>query len=199
MEDGLKHVLSFSVNPNASPKPEKSSNILGFLTSNSGLRKRSTSQPRASTINGSSLQQRPSLETEKANANTGIQQVSGLKKRASSGDNMLRKNLWASRSKVADSSEKENAEMKVNTDTETKNNGGSNIEQTEKGSGNVDNCNAEDMVSGFLYDMLQKEVISLRKFCEAKDSSLNAKDEEIKVKLLVKLSLSLSPSPPFIV
>lgn len=37
------------------------------------------------------------------------------------------------------------------------------------------------MVSGFLYDRLQKEVINLRKFCEAKDSSLNAKDEEIKM------------------
>ncbi|XVF75176.1 hypothetical protein PTKIN_Ptkin13bG0166200 [Pterospermum kingtungense] len=195
LEDGLKHVSSFSVNPNAScgsPKPEKSSNILGFLTSSGGLRKRSTSQPRASTINGSSLLRRPSVETEKAKA-TGIKQISGLKKRAASGDNMLRKNLWVSRSKVADSSEKENAEMKVNTDSnihkdgdrrgvdEMKNNGGSN-EQIEK-RGNED-CNAEDTVSGFLYDRLQKEVISLRKCCEAKDNSLDAKDEEIK--MLVK-------------
>ena len=194
MEDGLKHVSSFSVNPNAScgsPKPEKSSNILGFLTGSGGLRKRSTSQPRASTISGSSLMQRPSVETEKANANNGIKQASSLKKKAASGENMPIKNLWASRCKVADSSEKENAEMKVNTDSsihkdgdttgaaEIKNNGGSN-ELTEN-RGNA-NCNAEDKVSGVLYDRLQKEVINLRKCCEAKDSNLNAKDEEIKVK-----------------
>ncbi|KAJ0080781.1 hypothetical protein Patl1_09664 [Pistacia atlantica] len=50
LEEGLKNLSSFSVNPNlfcGSPKTEKSSNILGFLTSNGGLRKRSTSQPRA--------------------------------------------------------------------------------------------------------------------------------------------------------
>ncbi|XVF26218.1 hypothetical protein REPUB_Repub13aG0280200 [Reevesia pubescens] len=193
LEDGLKHVSSFSVNPNASfgtPKHEKSSNILGFLSSSGGLRKRSTSQPRASTINRSSLLQRPSVETETANANTGIKQASNLKKSAASGENMLRKNLWASRCKVADISEKENAEMKVNADTnigkggdrtdsaETKNNGSRN-EQTGN-RGNADG-NAEDVVSGFLYDRIQKEVIHLRKFCEANESSLNAKDEKIKM------------------
>ncbi|XVE87636.1 hypothetical protein DITRI_Ditri19aG0003600 [Diplodiscus trichospermus] len=196
LEGGLKHVSSLSVNPNAScgsPKPEKSSNILGFLTSSGGLRKRSTSQPRASTIGGSSVLQRPSLDTEKANANAITKQENSLKKRAASGENVLRKNLWASRCKVADSSEKENAEMKVNTDsnmhkggdmtsaTEMKNNGGSNEQTENRGKAN---CNAEDTVSGFLYDRLQKEVISLRKCCEAKDSTLNAKDEEIK--MLVK-------------
>ncbi|XWS15451.1 hypothetical protein CRYUN_Cryun34aG0002100 [Craigia yunnanensis] len=193
LEDGLKHVSSVLVNPNASwwsPKPEKSSNILGFLTSSGGLRKRSKYQPRASTISRSSLLQLPIVETETADDNTGIKQASSLKKRDASGENMLRKNLWASRCKVADSSEKENAEMKVNTDTnvrkdgdttdsaEITNNGGSN-EQTEN-RGNAD-CNAEDMVSGFLYDRLQKEVFNLRKFCEAKDSNLNAKEEELKM------------------
>ena len=44
--------------------------------------------------------------------------------------------------------------------------------------GNVD---SEDMVSGFLYDRLQKEVISLRKICESKEGTINAKNEEIKV------------------
>lgn len=39
----------------------------------------------------------------------------------------------------------------------------------------------EDMVSGFLYDRLQKEVISLRKICESKEGTINAKNEEIKV------------------
>ncbi|KHG05064.1 Microtubule-associated protein 70-5 [Gossypium arboreum] len=172
LEDGLKHISSISINPNASygsPKPEKSSNILGFLTSTGGLKKRSTSQPRASTISTSSSLQRP---------------------RATSGENMVRKKLWASRCKVADSNEKENAEMKVNGDSsvrkdgdtkdsaEIKSNGGSN-EQT--GNRGIADSNAEDMVSGFLYDRLQKEVINLRKLCEAKDSSLNTKDEEIKM------------------
>lgn len=35
--------------------------------------------------------------------------------------------------------------------------------------------------SGFLYDRLQKEVIKPRKSCEAKDSSMQDKDEEVKV------------------
>ncbi|KAH0902596.1 hypothetical protein HID58_042099 [Brassica napus] len=41
----------------------------------------------------------------------------------------------------------------------------------------------EDMVSGFLYDRLQKEVISLRKICESKEGTINAKNEEIKMLL----------------
>ncbi|XP_039060242.1 microtubule-associated protein 70-5-like [Hibiscus syriacus] len=156
LEDGLKHV------PCLSPKPAKSSNILGLLTSSSGLRKRSTSQPRGSTVSSSPFQ--PSIEIETANA--GTKQGGSLKNRAAPEENMVRKSLWASRCKVADSSEKENAETKVNTDLKD---------------GDTADCGAEDMVSGYLYDRLQKEVINLRKFCEAKESSLNAKDEEIKM------------------
>lgn len=48
--------------------------------------------------------------------------------------------------------------------------------------GNVD---SEDTVSGFLYDRLQKEVIALRKICDSKDSTIIAKNEEIKVLVLV--------------
>ncbi|KAL0926581.1 hypothetical protein M5K25_002820 [Dendrobium thyrsiflorum] len=39
----------------------------------------------------------------------------------------------------------------------------------------------KDMVSGFLYDILQKEVINLRKSLAERDGFLSAKDEEIKV------------------
>ncbi|KAL4368838.1 hypothetical protein GQ457_05G031290 [Hibiscus cannabinus] len=142
LEDGLKHTSSLS------PKPAKSSNILVLLSSSSGLKKRSTSQPRGSTSTvSSSPLQRPSVEIETVNA-----------RRAAPEENMLRKNLWASRCKVADTGEKENAETKVNAD-----------------------CGAEDTVSGYLYDRLQKEVVNLRRFCEAKESSLNAKEEEIKM------------------
>ncbi|XP_058753330.1 microtubule-associated protein 70-5-like [Vicia villosa] len=48
----------------------------------------------------------------------------------------------------------------------------------------------DDLVSGFLYVRLQKEVIKLRKSCVTKDSSLQDKDEEIKV--LMKKVVALS-------
>lgn len=39
----------------------------------------------------------------------------------------------------------------------------------------------EDCVSGMLYDMMQKEVISLRKSCHEKDQTLKDKDDAIEV------------------
>jgi hypothetical protein len=43
------------------------------------------------------------------------------------------------------------------------------------------NSNSVEMVSGFLYNMLQKEVVSLRKACHEKDQSLKDKDDAIEV------------------
>ncbi|KAK8926026.1 Microtubule-associated protein 70-1 [Platanthera zijinensis] len=40
---------------------------------------------------------------------------------------------------------------------------------------------ADDSVSGLLYDMLQKEVIILRKACYEKDQSLKDKDDAIEM------------------
>ncbi|MQM16010.1 hypothetical protein Taro_048963 [Colocasia esculenta] len=40
---------------------------------------------------------------------------------------------------------------------------------------------SEDMVSGMLYDMLQKEVVTLRKACHEKDQSLKDKDDAIEM------------------
>lgn len=40
----------------------------------------------------------------------------------------------------------------------------------------------EDFVSGMLYDMLQKEVLTLRKACHEKDQSLKDKDDAIKAR-----------------
>jgi hypothetical protein len=40
---------------------------------------------------------------------------------------------------------------------------------------------SEDYVSGLLYDMLQKEVIALRKASHEKDQSLKDKDDAIEV------------------
>ena len=46
----------------------------------------------------------------------------------------------------------------------------------------------DDSVSGVLYDMLQKEVISLRKSSQEKDQSLKDKDNAIEVRLFVNSS-----------
>lgn len=50
----------------------------------------------------------------------------------------------------------------------------------EKGS-EATNSSSTDTVSGVLYDMLQKEVISLRKACHEKDQSLKDKDDAIEM------------------
>ncbi|CAI0460541.1 unnamed protein product [Linum tenue] len=122
-----------------SPKREKhGSSILGFLASNAGLRKRSASQPRASMVAGRGLLlQQANMETERKDS-----------RKQGSSESMVRKSLWASRSRVVDSTGKENA---------------------------------EDSVSGFLYDKLQKEVINLRRACEAKDNSLIEKDQQTQM------------------
>ncbi|XP_057498212.1 microtubule-associated protein 70-5-like [Actinidia eriantha] len=192
LEEGFKNVSTFSTKPNAfcgSPKPEKSNYIFGFISTNTGLKKQSTSQPRASTTRKSSPLRHPNVENEISNAPGQPKDVNSLKSKSGSGENLLRKSLWASRSKVVDSGEKENKEMNGNTirsfynlkdneaaipgDIKIKSEG--NEESQNKGG------NSDDTVSGFLYDRLQKEVITMRRFCEVKDSTLTAKDEEIKV------------------
>lgn len=209
LEEGLKHVSSFSGSPNTfcgSPKTEKSSNIiLGFLTANGGLRKRSTSQPRASTISRNSLLQQPNSENATVNGNStgGLKRADSFRKKCAAGENVLRKSIWPSKNKVVDSScGKENNQVKENKDNnidefkigdtnvsvEVKNKVGGYEHEISQNKGNP-NPGKEDVVSGFLYDRLQKEVVLLRKFCESKDSCLNAKDEEIKVEVLFQLSL----------
>ena len=47
----------------------------------------------------------------------------------------------------------------------------------------------EDYVSGMLYDMLQKEVVSLRKACNERDQTLEDKDDAIEVGLHTDLIL----------
>ncbi|KAL0363123.1 UNVERIFIED_CONTAM: Microtubule-associated protein 70-5 [Sesamum calycinum] len=63
----------------------------------------------------------------------------------------VEKEFVASRNKVIDNSEKENAEMNKNAMVDDE------------------------------WGTIKKEVISLRKFCDLKDSTLNSKDEEIKM------------------
>ncbi|KAK7262078.1 hypothetical protein RJT34_29638 [Clitoria ternatea] len=190
LEQGLKHVSSCPSNANVfsrSPKAEKS-NILGFLTTSGGPRKRSTSQPRASTV-GSSLFQQPNIKNNTDIVVGNLKQGSPAKKKCSSAEYMFKKGIWVSRSKIADTGEKEN-EMHMNTDL-TLNRCNDEREPAEmktivdvnedSESKKPNDSDHDDVVSGFLYDRLQKEVINLRKSCEDKDGSLQAKDEEIKM------------------
>ncbi|KAK7292479.1 hypothetical protein RIF29_08260 [Crotalaria pallida] len=181
LEEGLKH---FSGNPalsNGSPKAEK------FLTTCDGLRKRSTSQPRASTV-GSSMFQQPNTKNATVVVAGNLKPRTPTKKRYNSAENALRNGIWASRSKVADSGEKEN-EIQVNTDINLNRVNDEREAADVKTTADVDEdskskirnaLGCHDTVSGFLYDRLQTEVINLRKSCEIKDCSLHAKDEEIK-------------------
>ncbi|XP_077217011.1 microtubule-associated proteins 70-5 [Tasmannia lanceolata] len=198
LEEGLKHVSSFSVNTNASPKSQQTENskhILGFLSNNEGQRKRSASQQRGSLTNNKSyVLKQPSVAFETENATGNLKRVNSLKMKYVAGENMVRNNLSATRSKFLDNGGKENAESKVNSDVngtdfihgeveiseETKTKGVNDVDIQNKGSLDVEN---EDSVSGFLYDRLQKEVINLRKSCVVKDGILNANDEEIKMLL----------------
>lgn len=172
LEEGLKQ---FSVNSNAfsvSPKADKS-NILSFVTNNGGLRNRSTSQPRGSTV-GNTLFQKPNIKGNIDSMAGNRKPGSITKMKYGSTENVLKKGIWASRNKFSDGGEKENeiqvntGSVKTNADEDSKSNSSNDLEST-------------DVVSGFLYDKLQKEVINLRKTCETKDNTLHTKDEEIKM------------------
>ncbi|KAK2978528.1 hypothetical protein RJ640_010174 [Escallonia rubra] len=193
IEEGLRHASSSPVSPKVvcgSPKPGKSPHFFGILSANAVVKKRSTSQPRASTISASS--QQPDIEKGTGTAAGKLIRVNSLTKKHATGEKFLRKSLWASRSKVLDIDEKENKEMQQNTtvnvdkfkDNETRVSeeveieGGGNEELQTKG---TSNSSSDDMVSGLLYDRLQKEVISLRKSLETRDTIQIAKDEELKI------------------
>jgi hypothetical protein len=71
-----------------------------------------------------------------------------------------------------------NRSTDVVKDCETTDNWKGNAEEK---SSETTNSDSSDMVSGVLYDMLQKEVVSLRKACHEKDQSLKDKDDAIEV------------------
>ncbi|PHT30905.1 hypothetical protein CQW23_27242 [Capsicum baccatum] len=177
LEEGLKQATNDSIVPNGSPKPQKTNHLFSILSGNAGLKKRSTSQPRASAINRSSVNRRDDASKQ-------------CNKEGSGDNSLVKKSLWASRNKVVDNAEKENAEIKENsnghiyskemTDTQKIKDRADEHKDNKNNSGSSDS-NDNDMVSGFLYDRLQKEVLCLRKFRETKESALNAKDEEIKM------------------
>ncbi|KAL7130456.1 hypothetical protein ABFS83_13G135400 [Erythranthe nasuta] len=174
LEEGLKHVpTSFYVNTNGSPKNETSSNFFGILSSNTRMAKRSTSQPRAS------------MQMTDGKQSSEMKPIDCLKKKNSSGESLLKKSLWASRNKVVDSSGKENAETNKNDTVKIEARGVDEVRETgyikEMKGLEIGDSENEDMVSGFLYDRLQKEVIHLRKSCDLKESTLTSKHDEIKM------------------
>ncbi|XP_071725140.1 microtubule-associated protein 70-5-like [Rutidosis leptorrhynchoides] len=112
----------------------------------------------------------------------------GLKKHSLS----QKKGILPTKNKVIDQSwGKENAEADKNTDTLCKDDAATVTreikskhdvsDEERQNEGSLNSHSEEDIVSGFLYDRLQKEVISLRKLCQVKDGILNCKDEEIMV------------------
>ncbi|XP_039144985.1 microtubule-associated protein 70-2-like [Dioscorea cayenensis subsp. rotundata] len=63
-------------------------------------------------------------------------------------------------------------------DCQTRSNWKENLDEKPNEFSNVD---SDDTVSGMFYDMLQKEVITLRKACHEKDQSLKDKDDAIEI------------------
>ncbi|KAL6567558.1 hypothetical protein OROGR_001226 [Orobanche gracilis] len=181
LEEGLRNVPNLSLNTSGSATNEKSINFFGVLSSNKRTKKRSTWQPMASTASKSSMHI------------TGEKQTSQeIPKKSPPGENLSIKSSWASQNNVTNNGEKENAETDKNDinrheicnndeiremgDTKGITGSSKEIKGFEK-----DDMNCEDTVSVFLYDMLQKEVINLRKYCDLKESTLSSKDEEIKM------------------
>ncbi|CAI9087130.1 OLC1v1021123C1 [Oldenlandia corymbosa var. corymbosa] len=156
LEDGLRKNSGTS-------KPEKHSNFFGILSSNARLhRKRSTSQRRASAFRSPEID----LAEKTRKKNNSIKEINASEDFIS---------LWANHKKIVYNGEKENNKMRGNSTCDI-------VESNNEDPKNkaVD-IGTEDVVSGFLYDRLQKEVLSLRKSCEAKDSTLNSKEEDIKM------------------
>ncbi|XP_027358824.1 microtubule-associated protein 70-5-like isoform X2 [Abrus precatorius] len=90
LEEGLKNFSSNPINSNAGSAKAEKSNILSFLTNNGGLRNRSSSQPRASTV-GSSFFQKPNIKSNIDSVAGNLKQDSIVKKKHGSAENVLKK------------------------------------------------------------------------------------------------------------
>ncbi|XP_072990308.1 microtubule-associated protein 70-4-like isoform X2 [Typha latifolia] len=163
-------------------------------------KKRPSSEPRAPAA--AKVLKQPNLVSERIDGTRSMKRIGSLKVKFVSGDNLVRNNLWASRSKLFDATGKENKDRNVSSNGHSDETLSGKVEISReveaKGYGDVEpqkkgpvNDESEDMVSGYLYDKMQKEVICLRKTHEEKDGILNAKNDEIqilqrKVDLLMK-------------
>ncbi|KAK1306228.1 Microtubule-associated protein 70-4 [Acorus calamus] len=189
LEEGLKHGLSFSISSNATPifsQVGKSENASGAFPRNASPKKRSNSQPRAScTTNRTSA--------SNINLTGSLKRVDSLKKTFVTGGDMVRKNLWATKHKHFDDGGKENTERQANADVNVgdfvqEKDASLEIKTNEICDTDIENkptsdTDGQDLVSGYLYDRLQREIINIRKLLGEKDEMLNVKDDEIKVLL----------------
>lgn len=89
------------------------------------------------------------------------------------GSHLLNRSTDAVRDKETNDGWKGNIDERTNESTDN---------NADEKSTETTNNNSAETVSGFLYDMLQKEVISLRKSCHEKDQSLKEKEDAIEVR-----------------
>ncbi|WOK92291.1 microtubule-associated protein 70-5 [Canna indica] len=133
--------------------------------------------------NNASVLQQPNLNSEG---------VDNARRTENLNLNPIKRNLLAPRSRSFNDSGKENAETNVRSqnghlDDSIPGKKEVTHEVNDKMCGDIKSQNkslevvCEDMVSGFLYDRLQKEVINLREKHKDKNNLLNAKDDEIKL------------------
>ncbi|KAF8641690.1 hypothetical protein HU200_067712 [Digitaria exilis] len=169
LEDGLRGLPSGSNRPPTEGKsfsngPSRRLSLggadnLSKLSPNGLLSRRSPSfHSRSSLSSSSSLVLKHAKGTSKS-FDGGTRSLDRGKVRGN-GAHLLNRSTDAVRDKESNDSWKGNADEKSNEST---------------------NNNSAETVSGFLYDMLQKEVISLRKLCHEKDQSLKDKDDAIEI------------------
>ncbi|CAN6178573.1 unnamed protein product [Urochloa humidicola] len=175
LEDGLRGIPSGSNRPPMEGKgfsngPSRRLSLGGAdnmskLSPNGLLSRRSPSfHSRSSLLSSSSLVLKHAKGTSKS-FDGGTRSLDRGKVRVN-GAHLLNRSTDAVRDKESNADERTIESVDSNTD--------------EK-SNETTNNNSAETVSGFLYDMLQKEVISLRKSCHEKDQSLKDKDENIEI------------------
>ncbi|CAN6214371.1 unnamed protein product [Urochloa humidicola] len=175
LEDGLRGLPSGSNRPPMEGKgfsngPSRRLSLGGAdnmskLSPNGLLSRRSPSfHSRSSLMSSSSLVLKHAKGTSKS-FDGGTRSLDRGKVRVN-GAHLLNRSTDAVRDKESNADERTIESVDSNTD--------------EKSNETTNNSSAET-VSGFLYDMLQKEVISLRKSCHEKDQSLKDKDENIEI------------------
>lgn len=157
-----------------------------------GQRKRSTSQPRAASTSHKTVSLPQTNSALCIDSPKKLVRTNSFKPKLITGENLIKKNLWAIKSKSIDDNGQENTKGKVdpnrNLDGITHvrpaiSNDLKDDRHNDLMSQNYSNSEdtSKDLVSGFLYDKIQKEVINLRKLRQEKDGILTSKDEEIKL------------------
>ncbi|KAG0465859.1 hypothetical protein HPP92_020023 [Vanilla planifolia] len=138
----------------------------------------------------SAIQERPNSTSGRADAAKNLHRSSCPGTNFSLRENVIRKNFWVSNSNRFYQVEKENAadvplDGQANVAMPQEHDAPGQITNGYEGSESIssgshqDGC--DDLVSGFLYDKLQQEVISLRRLKRKKNEVLSSKEDEIKL------------------